>query len=96
MRLKSRLNIRNGHEFLVKIDAQVFSDRDDDETLDSNEVRYVDSDLIVWLVKNAPDEEEFDELRDRDFATPPGLSLKEVELYATEWKVSYLFHLVEL
>ena len=84
---------RNGHEFLVKIDAQVFSDRDDDETLDSHEVRYVDSDLIVWLVKNARDEEEFDELRDRDFATPPRLSLKEVELYASGGKFRTFFTL---
>ena len=84
---------RNDHEFLVKIDAQVFSDRDDDETLDSNEVRYVDSDLIVWLVKNARDEEEFDELRGRDFATPPRLSLKEVELYATGGKFRTFFTL---
>ena len=84
---------RNGHEFLVKIDAQVFSDRDDDETLDSNEVRYVDSDLIVWLVKNARDEEEFDKLRDRDFATPPRLSLKEVELYASGGKFRTFFTL---
>ena len=53
----------------------------------------MDSDLIVWLVKNARDEEEFDELRDRDFATPPGLSLKEVELYATGGKFRTFFTL---
>lgn len=74
---------RDGHELLVKIDAQIFSDRDDDGKLDSNEVRYVDSDLIVWIVKDAHDEVEFDEIRDRDFATSSGLNLEEVELYAS-------------
>ena len=84
---------RDGFDFLVSIDAQVFSDRDDDETLDSNEVRYVDSQLIVWIVKNASDEEEFDELLDRDFATTPGLSLEEVELYAPGRKFRTFFTL---
>ena len=74
---------REGHEFLVKIDAQIFSDRDGDNALDSNEVRYVDSDFIVWIVKNARNEREFDELQDRNFTRPHGLRLREVELYST-------------
>ena len=40
----------------------------------------MDSESIVWIVKNASDEEEFDKLRDRDFASSPGLSLEEFEL----------------
>ena len=74
---------REGHEFLVKIHAQIFSDRDGDNALDSNEVRYVDSDFIVWIVKNARNEREFDELQDRNFTRPHGLRLREVELYST-------------
>ena len=84
---------RDGFDFLVRIDAQIFSDRDDDDTLDSNEVRYVDPQLIVWIVKNARDEEEFDELLDRDFAATPGLSLEEVELYTPGRKFRTFFTL---
>ncbi len=84
---------RDGYEFFVKIDAQIFSDRDSDDTLDSNEVRYVDTDLIVWLVKNARNEEEFDELEDRTLSTPPGLSLEEVGLYPTGRKFRTFFTL---
>ena len=84
---------RDGFDFLVSIDAQIFSDRDDDDTLDSNEVRYVDPQLIVWIVKNASDEEEFDELLDRDFAATPGLSLEEVELYTPGRKFRTFFTL---
>ena len=84
---------REGHDFLVRIDAQVFSDRDDDDRLDSNEVRYVDGDLVVWIVNNARDEEEFDEIRDRDFDAPPGLDLEEVELYASGRKYRTFFTL---
>ena len=84
---------RNGHEFLVSIDAEVFSDRDRDDALDSKEVRYVDSRLIVWIVKDAQDEKELEELRDRDFATPPDLSLEEVELYAPGRKFRTFFTL---
>ena len=84
---------REGHDFLVRIDAQVFSDRDDDDHLDSNEVRYVDGDLVVWIVNNARGEEEFNDIRDRDFATPPGLDLEEVELYASGRKFRTFFTL---
>ncbi|MDE0600509.1 MAG: S-layer homology domain-containing protein [bacterium] len=84
---------REGHDFLVRIDAQVFSDRDDDDRLDSNEVRYMDGDLVVWIVNNARDEEEFDEIRDRDFDAPPGLALEEVELYASARKYRTFFTL---
>ena len=84
---------REGHDFLVRIDAQVFSDRDDDDRLDSNEVRYVDGDVVVWIVNNARDEEEFDEIRDRDLDAPPGLDLEEVELYASGRKYRTFFTL---
>ena len=84
---------RDGHEFLVRIEAQIFSDKDDDDTLDAKEVRYVDGDLIVWVVNNARDEAEFDVIRDRDFATPPGLDLEEVELYASGRKYRTFFTL---
>lgn len=84
---------REGHDFLVRIDAQVFSDGDDDDRLDSNEVRYVDGDLVVWIVNNARDEEEFDVIRDRDFDAPPGLDLEEVELYASGRKYRTFFTL---
>ncbi|MDE0131692.1 MAG: hypothetical protein OXQ32_05455, partial [bacterium] len=84
---------RDGYEYLVKIGAQVFSDRDDDDVLDPSEVRYVNSDLIVWVVKNATGEDELDGLRGRSFVTPPGLSLKEVELYPTSRKYRTFFTL---
>ena len=87
------VGFREGHDFLVRIDAQVFSDRDDDDRLDANEVRYVDGDLIVWIVNNARDEEEFDDIRDRDFDAPPGLDLEEVELYASGRKYRTFFTL---
>ena len=84
---------RDGYEFLVKVETQIFSDRDGDGALDSKEVRYVDDDLIVWVVNNASGEEEFEEIRVRDFATPPGLNLEEVELYVSERKFRTLFTL---
>ena len=74
---------RDGYEYLVRVRARIFSDRDDDDTLDAGEVRYVDSDVIIWVVKNAAGEGELDELRGRNFVTPGSLSLKEVELYPT-------------
>ena len=84
---------RDGYEFLVSIDAEIFSDRDGDDTLDSNEVRYVDSRLTVWVVDAARDENELDVLRNRNFSTSAGLSLKEVELYATDQKFRTFFTL---
>lgn len=74
--------LREGREFLVRVDAQVFSDADGDGDLDSNEVRYVDSREIVWIVRNARNENELDLLRGRDLNAPSGLNLKEVELYS--------------
>ena len=87
------VGFREGHNFLVRIDALVFSDRDDDDHLDSNEVRYVDADLVLWIVNNARDEEEFVEIRDRDFDGPPGLDLEEVELYSSGRKYRTFFTL---
>ncbi len=84
---------RDGYDFLVKLEPQIFSDKDDDGTLDSNEVRYVDSDLIVWIVKNAGDKDELDELGDRDLTAPHGLNPKEVELYASDNKFRTFFTL---
>ncbi|MDE0121262.1 MAG: S-layer homology domain-containing protein [bacterium] len=82
-----------GHEFVVKVAAQIFSDRDADAYLDSNEVRYFDSDLLVWIVNNARGEEEFDQMQGLDFAATSGLNLKEVELYASDRKYRTFFTL---
>ena len=83
----------DGYEFLVKIDAQVFSDRDDDGYLDSKEVRYVDGDLIIWIVSLARSEKDFDQVQGRDLAPHSTLDLKEVELYASERKYRTFFTL---
>ncbi|MCQ3804853.1 MAG: S-layer homology domain-containing protein [bacterium] len=84
---------REGYEFLVAIDAQVFSDRDGDDTLDSNEVRYVDSGSIVWVVNNARNEEEFDRIQGHGFTTSPSLNLQEVELYTSSRRFRTFFTL---
>ncbi|MYJ15319.1 MAG: S-layer homology domain-containing protein [Acidimicrobiia bacterium] len=85
--------LREGHDFLVSIDTRIWSDRDEDGRLDSNEVRYLDGDLVVWIVNNARDEEEFDVIRERGFVAPPGLGLEEVELYAAGRKYRTFFTL---
>ncbi len=71
---------RDGNDFLVRVDAQIFSDRDGDGHLDSNEVRYVDEAVMVWIVTDARNENDFTQLQGRTI-TAPGLSVKEVELY---------------
>lgn len=73
--------LRQGHEFLVKVDARIFGDADGDRSLDPNEVRYVDAAPIVWIVKDARNAEDLDQLQDRSLAAPAGMSLEEVELY---------------
>ena len=92
MRLKIPSGFRDGYEFLVKLDPHIFSDKDDDGILDANEVRYVDSDLIVWIVRNSGAEEELDKLQGRDLA-PHRLRLKEVELYPSGDKFRTFFTL---
>ncbi len=84
---------RVGYEFLVSVDVEVFSDRDGDAVLDANEVRYVDSRSIVWIVHTARDETEFDVLQGRNFSTAPGLNVEEVELYAGQQRYRTFFTL---
>ena len=84
---------RDGHDFLVRVDAQIFSDRDGDGYLDSNEVRYVDEGVMVWIVTDARDEKEFTQLQDRTITAPPGLNVKEVELYPSGDKYRTFFTL---
>ncbi len=84
---------RDGYEYLVKIGVQIFSDRDDDDTLDTGEVRYVNSDLIAWGVKYAREEGDLDELRGRNLVTPSDLSLNEVELYPASRRYRTFFTL---
>lgn len=83
---------RDGHDFLVRVGAQVFSDRDGDGRLDSNEVRYVDEAVMVWIVTDARNENDFTQLQDRTI-TAPGLNVKEVELYPSGDKYRTFFTL---
>lgn len=85
--------VRDGYEFLVLVDAEVFSDRDGDDRLDSNEVRYVESRLVIWIVKDAASRQDFDSLEGRRFGPSPGLNLETVELYPASNKFRTFFTL---
>ena len=85
--------VRDGYEFLVRVDAEIFSDRDGDDSLDSKEVRYVDSHLVIWIVRDATDEKDFDSLEGREFGPSPGLNLETVELYPASNKLRTFFTL---
>ena len=85
--------LRDGHEFLVTLDARIFSDADGDRSLDSNEVRYVDSDETVWIVKEARSREDYVQLLDRSLTGPSGLDLKQVELYPENGRYRTFFTL---
>jgi hypothetical protein len=93
IRIEIPSEFRDGHEFLVAVEAEVFSDRDDDGTLDSNEIRYVDSQAIVWIVRDATSESEFDQLANRGFEPFSGLNLETVELYPASNKIRTFFTL---
>ena len=85
--------LRDGYEFLVRVDAEIFSDRDGDNRLDSNEVRYEESQLVIWIVKDATSEQDFDSLENRRFDPSPGLNLETVELYPAGNKLRTFFTL---
>lgn len=85
--------LRDGYEFLVRVDAEIFSDRDGDNSLDSNEVRYEESQLVIWIVRDATGEQDFDSLENRRFDPSPGLNLKTVELYPASNKLRTFFTL---
>lgn len=85
--------LRDGHEFLVKVDARIFSDADNDRFLDSQEIRYVESDSTVWLVKEARNREDYLRLVGRSLTGLPGLSVKEVELYPEDGRYRTFFTL---
>ncbi len=91
---------QTGNDFLVVVEPKIFSDRGTsagtDDTLDPGEIRYVASEkIVVWIVRDANDENEFEQLKDRTLggSIPAGVTLDAVELYAPDRKFRTFFTL---
>lgn len=90
---------RTDRDFLVVVKPEIFSDADNDDVLDPGEIRYVASEeVVVWIVSDAKNENEFSTLKNRSLdksAASPAITsaLPEVELYAPDRKFRTFFTL---
>ena len=90
---------RTGKDFLVVVKPQIFSDKGGDtanDALDDGEIRYVDSEVVVWIVSDANDEDEFETVKNRTFpGSVSGIEsdLPQVQLYASDSKFRTFFTL---
>ena len=77
------------YEYLILLTPTIYSNVDDNDTHDSGEVKYVDSNALVWIVENAS---RASNLRDLKFASGGDLpDVREAELYSADRKFRTFF-----